>query len=156
MKRHKNCNTIAKVSSDLCVAIICSENPVVLQKISMRRKHAVMETLPWPLWPRIVSSPCSRRLRQQFEICYRLGTVAHGCTNTVVSCISTANNNDILPSGIDVAAILKFRVEKRLRVQLEFYRVKARTPSNYERNIQRMKYELARTPWRNGSRPLHD
>jgi hypothetical protein len=44
--------------------------------------------------------------------------MAHGCANAIIASIPTANNNDILAFGINVAIILKLGVQKGFAVQL--------------------------------------
>ena len=44
--------------------------------------------------------------------------MTHGSTNTIVTSITTTNDNDILALGADVGAVLKLGVEQGLRVKL--------------------------------------
>ena len=55
-----------------------------------------------PLGPWVVSSTLLGRLREQFEVRHGLGPVADRSTNTVVTRVTTANNNDMLIFSGDV------------------------------------------------------
>jgi hypothetical protein len=43
----------------------------------------------------------------------------HGRTDTIVSSIATTNDDNVLALGVNVAAVVKVRVEKRRSVQLK-------------------------------------
>jgi hypothetical protein len=113
-----NRRTIAEMSSNLCVTIVGPEDPGC-NFSSMTSWHVKAGYSPGPLGPRVVAASGDWRTRKQLEVGDRLGTVAHRGANAIIASISTSNNNDILALGVDVTTVLKLRVEKRLRVQLE-------------------------------------
>ena len=57
---------------------------------------------PGPLGPWVVAATTSRRLGKQLKVDNRLGTVAHGSADTVITSVTSANNNDILALRADV------------------------------------------------------
>lgn len=63
-------------------------------------------------------STSSGRLGQQLKVGDRLRAVTHGSSDTVVSSITTTDDDDVLALGTDVATVLKLRIKQRLRVQL--------------------------------------
>lgn len=45
--------------------------------------------------------------------------MAHGCTNTIITSVTTTNHDDIFSSGIDVSVILQLRVQKGFCIELK-------------------------------------
>jgi hypothetical protein len=91
--------TIAEVSSHFSVTIVRSEDPR-------------------PLRPRIIPASRSWRSRQQLKVDHRLGTMTHGSANTIVTSISSADDDDVFTFGVDVPAFFELGVEESLGVQL--------------------------------------
>lgn len=67
---------------------------------------------PRPLGPGVIATATSRRLRQELEVGHRLGTVAHGSTDTIITSITTTNDDDVLALRVDVSAILQLRIKQ--------------------------------------------
>jgi hypothetical protein len=92
----------------------------VLAHVSLDLSVTVVDTVDArPLRPGIVASTLRRRLRQQLEVDHVLGTVANGCTNAVVTSVTTTNDDDVLALGRDVRLVGKLGVEQRLRVLVQ-------------------------------------
>jgi RNase P/RNase MRP subunit p30 len=53
--------------------------------------------------------------------------MTHGRADTIITSITSADDDDILALCIDVSAVLKVRVEERFRVHLEILRGKVDT-----------------------------
>ena len=87
-----------------------------MRKILKRLSATLLENpfgyAPGPLWPWVIASAGSRRLRQKFEISHGVGTMTHRGPNTVVSSVTAANDDDVLASGINISIVLEFRVHK--------------------------------------------
>lgn len=109
-------HTIAEMRSYLCMTVIRPENPVKY----VRRLLLSLDEIyaPRPLGPRIVSTPRSRRFREEFEVRNRLRTVSHRSPNTIVAGVSSPDDNDILAFGIDITSVFQVRVEERFCIQL--------------------------------------
>ncbi|KXN90540.1 hypothetical protein AN958_04212, partial [Leucoagaricus sp. SymC.cos] len=67
----------------------------------------VTENSPRPLWPGVIPSTRSGWLREQLEVDDRLGTMTHCGTDTIVTGITAANDDDILALSADVGVILE-------------------------------------------------
>ena len=91
--------TVAEVGGDFSVTVIGAEDTR-------------------PLGPWVIVSTAGWGFGQQLEIGHRLRTVAHRCSDTVVSSVTTTNDDDVLALGANVVVILQLRVEKRLCVHL--------------------------------------
>lgn len=72
-----------------------------------------------PLRPRVVATSRAWGLGKKLKVGNGLGTVAHGGSDTIVTSISTADNDDVLASSIDVVAVRELGVQERLSVQLQ-------------------------------------
>ena len=73
---------------------------------------------PRPLRPRVIPASSRGWFRKKLKVGYGFCTMTHGSTNTIVTSITTTNDNDILALGADVGAVLKLGVEQGLRVKL--------------------------------------
>jgi len=92
----------------------------VLTHVSLDLGVTIVDTVDaGPLGPGVVTSTLSRRLRQQLEVDNRLGTVTDGGTNTIVTSITTTNDNNVLALGRDVLAVVKTRIKQRLGVLVQ-------------------------------------
>ena len=65
-----------------------------------------------PLWPRIISSSFSRRLRHHFQLCNRFGSQTDHCSHTVVSGIASAYHKNMPVSGHLIWYLCKITVQK--------------------------------------------
>jgi len=74
--------------------------------------------LPGPLRPRVIPPTRNRGSRQQLEVDDGFGAMTHRSTDAVIASVSSSNDDNILSFSIDIATILKFRVQESLRVQL--------------------------------------
>ncbi|GJD02058.1 hypothetical protein ColKHC_10883 [Colletotrichum higginsianum] len=72
-----------------------------------------------PLRPRVIAGTLRRGLGQKLKVDDRLGTVADRGTDTVVTGITTADDDDVLALGRDVGAVLKLGVEEGLGVLVQ-------------------------------------
>jgi hypothetical protein len=72
-----------------------------------------------PLGPWVVAGTLWGRLGQQLEVDDRLGTVADGGTNAVVTGITTTNDDNVLVLGGDVRTVSQLGVEERLGVLVQ-------------------------------------
>jgi hypothetical protein len=72
-----------------------------------------------PLWPWVVASTLGGRLRQQLEVDNRLGTMADRGTDTVITSVTTSNDNDVLVFGGDVCLVCELGVEEGLGVLVQ-------------------------------------
>ena len=91
---------LAHVSLDFVVTIVSSEDT-------------------GPLWPWVVASTLSWGLGQQLEVDDRLGAVANGSTNAVVTSITTSDDNNVLVLGRNVSIVSQFGVQERLGVLVQ-------------------------------------
>ena len=73
---------------------------------------------PWPLRPWVVAATTSRRLGEQLKVDNGLGTMTHSSSDTVVTSVTSTNDDDILALCTDVCIVLELRVEKRFGVEL--------------------------------------
>ena len=87
------------MSSDLSVTVVCPEDPR-------------------PLRPWVIRRTAGGRLGQEFEVRDRLGTMSHRGSDTVVSGIATANNNNMLAPRADVTSVLELGIQQGLGVGL--------------------------------------
>ncbi|CAF3597842.1 unnamed protein product [Fusarium graminearum] len=69
-----------------------------------------------PLRPRVVVGTLRRRLGQKLEVGDRLSTVTERGSDTIVTSVTTTNDNNVLVLGRDVSVVTKLGVEKRLGV----------------------------------------
>jgi hypothetical protein len=69
-----------------------------------------------PLRPRVVVGTLRWGLRQKLEVGDRLGTVTERGSDTIVTSVTTTNNNNVLVLGSDVGFVAKLRVKQRLGV----------------------------------------
>ena len=113
--------TVAEMRGDFRVTIIGAEDP-------------------GPLGPGVVATTASWWLWQKLKVCHRFRTVAHGGTNTVVTRVAAADDDDVLALRTDVGVVLELGVEKRLGVQLGEEGQKAQI------KLCESKYEPADTP----------
>jgi len=98
-----------------------AELPWVLSEMRSNLRMAVVGTEdPGPLRPWVVATTTGRRLGQQLKVDHGLGTMAHSSSDTVVTSITTTNDDDVLALRIDVAAaVLEVGIEECLSVELE-------------------------------------
>jgi hypothetical protein len=119
-------NTDSVDTLDLASAIVdevLRKNTVltrVLAHVGLDLGVTVVNTVDTgPLRPGVVTSTLGRRLRKQLKVDNRLGTVTNGSTDTVVTSVTTTNDNNVLVLGRDVLAVRKTRVEKRFGVLVQ-------------------------------------
>jgi len=67
---------------------------------------------PGPLGPRVITATQCGWFWQQLKVGNRLGAMPHGRAYTVISCITTADDDDILALRIYVVAIFELRIQK--------------------------------------------
>lgn len=67
---------------------------------------------PGPLGPRVITATQRGRFWEQLEVGNRLGAVPHGRAYTVISRITTADDDNILALRIYVVIILELRIQK--------------------------------------------
>jgi hypothetical protein len=72
-----------------------------------------------PLRPRVVVGTLGGRLGQKLEVGNGLGTMTERSTNTIVTSVTTTDDNNILALGGDVGVVRKLRVKERLGVLVE-------------------------------------
>jgi len=76
----------------------------VLAHVGLDLRVTVVDTVDArPLRPGVVTSTLSRRLRKQLKVDNGLGTVTDGSTDTIVTSITTTNDNNVLVLGRDVS-----------------------------------------------------
>jgi len=44
--------------------------------------------------------------------------MSHGSSNAIISCVASADDDDIFTFGIDISTVRQFRVQQGLRIQL--------------------------------------
>ncbi|KAH3660385.1 hypothetical protein OGAPHI_006971 [Ogataea philodendri] len=72
----------------------------------------------WPLWPWVVLASLFTRCRQQLEVGHRLGSMTSGSSQTVVTGITSTNNNNVL--ALDLGSdLLQVLLEQCLCIRLE-------------------------------------
>ncbi|GKT49344.1 uncharacterized protein ColSpa_09525 [Colletotrichum spaethianum] len=92
----------------------------VLAHVLLDLGVAVVHTVDaGPLGPRVVAGTLRRGLGQELKVDDRLGSVADGGTDTVVTSVTTADDDDVLALGRDVGAVLKLGVEEGLGVLVQ-------------------------------------
>jgi hypothetical protein len=69
-----------------------------------------------PLRPRVVVGTLRRRLRKKLEVGDGLGTVAERGSDTIVTSVTTTNDNNVLVLGSNVSVVTKLGVKQRLGV----------------------------------------
>lgn len=67
---------------------------------------------PRPLGPRVITATQRGWFREQLEVSNRLGAVPHGRAYTVISRITTADDDNILALCIYVVVIFELRIQK--------------------------------------------
>jgi hypothetical protein len=88
----------------------------ILEWTSVRSLQKVFAHVLRPLWPWVVAAARSGRLRQEFKISDGLGTMTHCGPNTIITGVTTADDNDVFAFGTDIGVVLETRVYKRLGV----------------------------------------
>jgi hypothetical protein len=89
-----------KVSSDLSVTIVGPEDPR-------------------PLRPRVIRRTAGRRLWQKLKVHDRFGSMSHRGSDTVVSGVTTSNDDNVLALRADVVSVLKLGIQQRFGVVLQ-------------------------------------
>jgi hypothetical protein len=69
-----------------------------------------------PLRPRVVVGTLRRRLRKKLEVGDGLGTVTERGSDTIVTSVTTTNDNNVLVLGSNVSVVTKLGVKERLGV----------------------------------------
>lgn len=72
-----------------------------------------------PLWPWVISASGRGWFGKEFEVDDGLRAVTHRSTDTIITCITTTDDDDILALGVDISAVLQLRVQEGLRVELK-------------------------------------
>jgi hypothetical protein len=106
------------MSCNFSVAIVRSEDARNIDVIEKARARLCEGNLPRPLWPWVITPSSRGRFRQQLKVGDGLGSVSHRSTDTIVTGITTTNDDDVFPFGVDVIAVFELGIQKRLRVQL--------------------------------------
>jgi len=74
---------------------------------------AVLANVPGPLGPGVVTPSAHRGLGQELKVDDRFGAMTHRGSNTVITSITTTNDNDVLALCTDVGGrILKVGIKE--------------------------------------------